>query len=120
MMQSSRACPVSGSIQPGQNITQCRSFRRQHLRLSAQDFRVKGRGAAFLDGGMCLAHRLTGGGTDDAMLYRELATLRTDVPLAEQPDQLRWTGVDDRALSELAGRLGDFNLRIPQVRPVSG
>jgi len=80
---------------------------------NAEDWSVKVRGAPRLAETL-KAQR------DDALLYRELATLRTDVPLAEQPDQLRWTGVDNRALSELAGRLGDFNLRIPQVRPVSG
>ena len=53
----------------------------------------------------------------NALLYRELATLRTDVPLPETAEQLRWNGVDDEALSELAGHLGDFNLRIPPVRP---
>ncbi|MEL6182275.1 MAG: flap endonuclease, partial [Myxococcota bacterium] len=30
---------------------------------------------------------------DDALLYRTLATLRTDVPLPEEdPDALRWNG----------------------------
>lgn len=36
--------------------------------------------------------RNLGEGWDDALLFRTLATLRTDVPLAESIDDLRWTG----------------------------
>ncbi|MEM6292294.1 MAG: 5'-3' exonuclease H3TH domain-containing protein [Myxococcota bacterium] len=46
---------------------------------------VKVRGAARL-GGTLAAQR------DDAMLYRTLATLKTDVPLTDALEDLRWTG----------------------------
>jgi len=35
---------------------------------------------------------------DDAMLYRRLATLRTDVPLPERLEDLQWNGVDEGKL----------------------
>jgi 5'-3' exonuclease len=42
----------------------------------------------------------------DALLYRELATLRRDAPIPQQdPEELRWRGVDGPALAELAARL---------------
>jgi 5'-3' exonuclease len=37
----------------------------------------------------------------DALLYRRLATLRLDVPLAESLDDLRWEGVDREELETL-------------------
>ena len=40
------------------------------------------------------------------VLFRQLATLRTDVPLAESLDDLRWRGPDVAALAALAGSLG--------------
>lgn len=43
----------------------------------------------------------------DALLYRTLATLRTDVPLGESLDDLTWKGVDHPALEALCARLGD-------------
>jgi 5'-3' exonuclease len=43
----------------------------------------------------------------DAMLYRELATLRRDVPLAEGVEQLAWNGPDFDLLTRLATDLGD-------------
>jgi len=43
---------------------------------------------------------------DEAMLYRELATLRTDAPIPEsEPEELRWHGVDGEAFEPLAARL---------------
>jgi 5'-3' exonuclease len=47
---------------------------------------------------------------DDVLLFRRLATLRTDAPLAESLDALRWRGPDDTALAALAGELGDADL----------
>ena len=41
-----------------------------------------------------------------ALLYRTLATLRTDVPLDETLDDLRWHGVRRRRYQELCGELG--------------
>lgn len=42
---------------------------------------------------------------DDALLYRELATLRSDVPIAESLDDLHWAGADHRALHEVCREL---------------
>jgi 5'-3' exonuclease len=42
-----------------------------------------------------------------ALLFRQLATLRTDVPLAESVDDLRWRGPDVAALTALAETWGD-------------
>jgi len=42
----------------------------------------------------------------EALLFRELATLRTDAPIPEtQPEQLRWRGVDRVAFEALASHL---------------
>lgn len=42
----------------------------------------------------------------DALLFRELATLRTDAPIPQtDPDELRWRGVDREAFEALAVRL---------------
>jgi 5'-3' exonuclease len=40
-------------------------------------------------------------------LYRTLATLRTDVPLPEEMDDLRWRGARREELVELCHELGD-------------
>ena len=43
---------------------------------------------------------------DEALLYRELATLRVDAPIPEtDPEQLRWRGVDRPAFEAVAARL---------------
>jgi 5'-3' exonuclease len=44
---------------------------------------------------------------DAALLYRRLATLRTDVPLAESLDDLRWRGGDKQALASLSAAVVD-------------
>jgi 5'-3' exonuclease len=44
---------------------------------------------------------------DAALLFRRLATLRTDVPLAESLDDLRWRGGDRQALAALATTIVD-------------
>lgn len=43
----------------------------------------------------------------DAHLYRTLATLRTDVPLAENLDALEWHGVPRPLIDEFCHRIGD-------------
>jgi 5'-3' exonuclease len=43
----------------------------------------------------------------EAMLYRLLATLRTDVPLREELDDLRWRGARRRELVALCSEVGD-------------
>jgi 5'-3' exonuclease len=58
------------------------------------------RGAAAL-GESLRAHR------DEVALYRRLATLRTDVPLPESLDDLRWRGARRAELAELCRELGD-------------
>jgi 5'-3' exonuclease len=54
----------------------------------------------------------------DAMLYRRLATLRTDVPLGETLDDLAWRGADRAALGALCDEIGETELleRIPRWR----
>jgi 5'-3' exonuclease len=44
---------------------------------------------------------------DEALLYRRLATLRTDVPLPQRdPEELRWRGAHRQAFAELCTELG--------------
>lgn len=51
---------------------------------------------------------------DDAMLYRDLATLRTDVPMTDEPralvDELAWKGARRDKLHEVCARLGETAL----------
>ena len=65
-----------------------------------EQWNVKVRGAATLAAN--LRNR-----RDEAMLYRTLATLRTDVPIAETLDDLRWRGPDRAALEALCAELGE-------------
>lgn len=55
---------------------------------------------------------------DAALLYRTLATLRTDVPLPEQLDDLAWRGARRGALEQLCDRINDRDLveRVPRFR----
>lgn len=46
----------------------------------------------------------------DALLYRTLATLRTDVPLQQSLPDLEWRGADRDALSALCQEIGDTGL----------
>lgn len=50
-----------------------------------------------------------GSNRDAALLFKQLATLRTDAPLFENVDQLRWTGPTP-GFAELAAELGDTKL----------
>jgi 5'-3' exonuclease len=70
---------------------------------AAADWRVEVRGAEALAKKL-VEHR------DDAMLFRQLATLRTDVPLIESLDALRWRGPRDEAFGDLAERWQDAAL----------
>jgi 5'-3' exonuclease len=58
-------------------------------------------------------------GRANAELFRTLATLRFDAPLAESLDDLRWKGPDVAALTKLADRLGDPQL-VEQARRLAG
>ena len=55
---------------------------------------------------------------EEALLYRRLATLRTDVPLTEELGDLEWRGAAP-GLRDLSASLGDegFLARIPRWRP---
>ena len=52
----------------------------------------------------------------EAALYRQLATLRTDVPLQESLDNLEWQGAVRKELEEICRILGDPRLldRVPR------
>lgn len=63
-----------------------------------EDWQVKIRGAQSL--AQSLAER-----RDDAMLYRTLATLRTDVPIQESLEDLHWTGPTEE-LATLCKEIG--------------
>ena len=80
--------------------------------LDADAWDVKVRGAGALATG--LADRM-----DDALLYRQLATLRLDVSLPEtEPEQLRWTGVRQPDFAEFCQSLGLESLlnRLPEPK----
>jgi 5'-3' exonuclease len=66
----------------------------------ARAWRINVRGAAAL-GESLRAYR------DEAMLYRHLAMLRTDVPLPETLDDLRWLGARRDELTALCREIGD-------------
>jgi 5'-3' exonuclease len=66
----------------------------------AGQWRVNVRGALALAQSLAAAR-------EQAVLYRQLATLRRDVPLAETPAQLYWAGPDTPALRALAAEIGD-------------
>jgi 5'-3' exonuclease len=57
-------------------------------------------------------------GRDRALLYRLLATLRTDVPLPQTLEELRWQGARRETLEALCRELGDMDLldRVPRWR----
>ena len=76
--------------------------RYEHLESIADDPASWGLGAGR---GARLAESL-GGRKAEALLYRQLATLREDVPLEETLDDLEWKGAFDR-LRELCARMGD-------------
>jgi 5'-3' exonuclease len=68
-------------------------------------------------GAMALAESLSRG-RDDATLFRTLATLRTDVPLPEDLDDLRWRGGRGDLLQDVGRVIGEPDLasRMPLLR----
>ena len=56
------------------------------------------------------------GRREEAKLYRGLATLRLDVPLAESLDQLAWEGVRNPGFQEFCAELGFSGLLVPKRR----
>ena len=67
------------------------------------EWAVKVRGAAGLSSTLEASR-------EDALLYKRLATLRRDVPLAEKLADLRWRGADRKKLQTLAQSLGDTRI----------
>lgn len=68
-------------------------------------------------GSASLAESLSGR-REDAALYKELATLRLDVPLTETLDDLEWKGARRDELQALCEEIGDpgFLSRVPRFR----
>jgi 5'-3' exonuclease len=75
----------------------------EHIPDDPQKWQVPVRGAAALAASLA-AER------EAATLYRQLATLRRDVPLRETLPDLQWRGPDAAALAELARELRDTRL----------
>ena len=77
-----------------------------------RQWEVEVRGAAAL-GASLRAHR------EAAALYRVLATLRTDAPIEETLDDLRWQGARREELAALCARIGEDEVvpRMPAWRP---
>ena len=78
----------------------------------AADWNVTVRGAAKLAATLA-AQR------DDAMLFKSLTLLRTDVPLSEELDDLRWQGVVMDELAPLCEEMG-FESLLERDLPVRG
>jgi 5'-3' exonuclease len=72
-----------------------------------QHWEVKVRGARALAESLA-AHR------DEALLYKRLATLRSDAPIDARPSALAWHGPDRAALTELCAEIGE---RVPTLTP---
>jgi 5'-3' exonuclease len=72
----------------------------EHIPDDARAWQVGVRGASALAAELSATR-------EQALLYRELATLRRDVPLPEQLSDLAWQGPDHDGLRELAAELGD-------------
>jgi len=70
----------------------------------ARQWQISVRGADALAQSLA-AHR------DEALLYRRLATLRTDVPLAEGLAELHWRGAHAEQLAELCREIGFESFR---------
>ncbi len=81
--------------------------------LDAKAWDVKVRGAAVL------AENLAAAG-EAARLYKVLATLREDAPLAEDLDALEWRGADREGLAAIDRELGDtISARVGRFLPLS-
>ena len=71
----------------------------ERIPIDPSEWEVKVRGAPGLSGNL-EAQR------EDALLYKRLATLRTDVPLEEKLGDLEWRGADRAALEAVAEKIG--------------
>ena len=74
----------------------------EHIPLDAADWTVKVRGAEKLAATLRAAQ-------SEVALYKQLATLRTDVPLKEPFDALRWVGAPRSRFEAFAAKLGGLN-----------
>lgn len=72
----------------------------EHIPSNPKEWRVKVRGADALSASL-------EGMREQALLYRRLATLRTDVPLSETLEDLCWRGAPDAELAALCEELGE-------------
>ena len=75
----------------------------EHIPSSASAWRVKVRGAEALSQNLEAMR-------DAALLYRRLATLRYDVPLSEELDDLRFVGAPEAQLLPLCEELGELSV----------
>ena len=75
----------------------------EHIPADPREWRARPRGAERL--AAVLSER-----REDALLYRTLATLRTDVPLTESVDDLEWRGPRLSRLAQLCARIDDQEL----------
>ena len=71
----------------------------ENIPLDPADWQVKVRGGPALASRLAAHH-------EDAFLYRQLATLRLDAPIAEELAQLEWQGVRRQPFQELCAELG--------------
>ncbi|HHH29954.1 MAG TPA: flap endonuclease [Polyangiaceae bacterium] len=81
----------------------------ENIPLDHERWDIKVRGGATL--AKNLSHQL-----DDARLYKQLATLREDVPLAEELDALEYRGADREAFAKLDGVIRTARASIPRWR----
>jgi len=94
---------IPGVPRWGAKSAACVLFEYGHLEDIPSDhrqWRVKVRGAETLSANL-------EGMRERALLYRRLATLRTDVPLTESLEDLRWRGAPDAELAALCEELGE-------------
>ena len=76
----------------------------ENIPVDHNDWQVKVRGAERLAGTFAQER-------ENALLYRDLATLRTDVPLAESLHDLAWHGAPKLEFEQFAQRLGGIAAR---------
>jgi len=79
---------------------------------NAEDWDIKVRGAAGLADNLAAMR-------EEALLYKKLATLRTDVPLTESLDDMEWRGADRDQLTRFCASIGmreDFVKDFPRFR----
>ncbi|MFO7700850.1 MAG: 5'-3' exonuclease H3TH domain-containing protein, partial [Acidimicrobiia bacterium] len=76
----------------------------EHIPASEADWDVKVRGAGKLAGTLRIS-------MDAALLFRDLATLRTDHDIPQSLDDLEWRGADRQAFEAMCDELGFGGIR---------